>query len=481
MTRRKVILPYWTIDKNTVLNKDTLNAQFSGISQGEVIINYTENGGYLTVLDSAGTLTNFDSSKIIDKKISESIFATSAYTDSQIAGVQGQIDAVERDVTGLSTSLNALSSTTSTFSANVETEIERLEGDIATAKGEAISAISALSSTVVSEIGRLDDRVDSAFTSAITYTENNLKDYATKAFVTDKIVSALTNGTIDLTGYAKTEDVKAAVSSAKTEAIADASAYADAEIAKLSDVYDVKGAAASAEAAAKKYTDDKLNEEISNINQIIEDNEKVSATALNELNSDIKELYKAVNDKAEKSEISNINQIIEENERVCADSISELNNRINNINTKTVLASTNEKCYLIGYSSKEGNTQTLNTSSTDVYMENGELFAVSDETLKDFGSDIDIDLNKLAELPKVYYSLKNDADKKQMIGTSAQKLREIYPELVSEDANGKLAVSYEKLSIVALAAIDKLNKKHEEKLAQLESELDKIKKELNII
>ena len=440
MTRRKVILPYWTIDKNTVLNKDTLNAQFSGISQGEVIINYTENGGYLTVLDSAGTLTNFDSSKIIDKKISESIFATSAYTDSQIAGVQGQIDAVERDVTGLSTSLNALSSTTSTFSANVETEIERLEGDIATAKGEAISAISALSSTVVSEIGRLDDRVDSAFTSAITYTENNLKDYATKAFVTDKIVSALTNGTIDLTGYAKTEDVKAAVSSAKTEAIADASAYADAEIAKLSDVYDVKGAAASAEAAAKKYTDDKLNEEI-----------------------------------------SNINQIIEENERVCADSISELNNRINNINTKTVLASTNEKCYLIGYSSKEGNTQTLNTSSTDVYMENGELFAVSDETLKDFGSDIDIDLNKLAELPKVYYSLKNDADKKQMIGTSAQKLREIYPELVSEDANGKLAVSYEKLSIVALAAIDKLNKKHEEKLAQLESELDKIKKELNII
>ena len=179
--------------------------------------------------------------------------------------------------------------------------------------------------------------------------------------------------------------------------------------------------------------------------------------------------------------LTNINQIIEDNEEVTAAALNELNNRINNINTKTVLASTNEKCYLIGYSSKEGNTQTLNTSSTDVYMENGELFAVSDETLKDFGSDIDIDLNKLAELPKVYYSLKNDADKKQMIGTSAQKLREIYPELVSEDANGKLAVSYEKLSIVALAAIDKLNKKHEEKLAQLESELDKIKKELNII
>ena len=65
-------------------------------------------------------------------------------------------------------------------------------------------------------------------------------------------------------------------------------------------------------------------------------------------------------------------------------------------------------------------------------------------------------------MPKVYYTWKTDADNKQQIGTSAQKLREIYPELVSENEDGKMAVSYEKLSIIALAAIDKLHKENEE-------------------
>ena len=244
MTRRKVILPYWTPSKEEVLNKEALKNKFGDLSQGELIINNNTEGSYLTILDSNDNPSTFDSSKIIDKKISESILATSAYTDAQIAVVQGEIDAIEKDVTGLTTSLTELSS-------NVETEIERLEGDIATSKSEAISAASAFtleqikkvsdvndglsekveelessaatlstslaklssatsafSGTVVSEIRRLDGRVDGAFTSAITYTENNLKDYATQSFVTDKIVSALTNGTIDLTGYATEEWVK---------------------------------------------------------------------------------------------------------------------------------------------------------------------------------------------------------------------------------------------------------------------------------
>ena len=111
------------------------------------------------------------------------------------------------------------------------------------AAGAAAGAEATAKAYTDTEIAKLSEVYDvkgaaaSAETAAKKYTDDKLVDYATQSFVTDKIVSALTNGTVDITGYAKTEDVKAAVSSAKTEAIADASAYTDSEIAKLSDVY----------------------------------------------------------------------------------------------------------------------------------------------------------------------------------------------------------------------------------------------------
>lgn len=46
-------------------------------------------------------------------------------------------------------------------------------------------------------------------TSAKSYTDDKLTSYATKSYVTDQIVSAMTGGEIELTGYAKEEDVKA--------------------------------------------------------------------------------------------------------------------------------------------------------------------------------------------------------------------------------------------------------------------------------
>ena len=44
-----------------------------------------------------------------------------------------------------------------------------------------------------------------------------------------------------------------------------------------------------------------------------------------------------------------------------------------------------------------------------------------------------------------------------IIGTSAQKLQKVYPELVLiNPETGKLSVDYPKLSVVALKAVDKL-------------------------
>ena len=49
------------------------------------------------------------------------------------------------------------------------------------------------------------------------------------------------------------------------------------------------------------------------------------------------------------------------------------------------------------------------------------------------------------------------------IGVSAQEIQKIYPEIVSEDIEtGKLTVAYDKLSVVALAAVDKLHAENQE-------------------
>ena len=92
-----------------------------------------------------------------------------------------------------------------------------------------------------------------------------------------------------------------------------------------------------------------------------------------------------------------------------------------------------------------------------VYMSGGLLYAASDETLKDFHGDIDLDFEKLKSIRKQYFTWKEGDVTDMQIGTSAQDLQKVYPEIVSVGEDGKLAVSYERLSIIALAAIDKLH------------------------
>ena len=77
------------------------------------------------------------------------------------------------------------------------------------------SANAALSSAKAYVNGKIDGKFDaigsasSALTEAKAYVDSTIEDYATKSYVTEQIVSAMTGGEIELTGYAKVEDVKA--------------------------------------------------------------------------------------------------------------------------------------------------------------------------------------------------------------------------------------------------------------------------------
>ena len=113
-----------------------------------------------------------------------------------------------------------------------------------------------------------------------------------------------------------------------------------------------------------------------------------------------------------------------------------------------------------------GGTCTITGGSTSIS---------SDERLKDFTNDIDIDFDKLKQIPKKYFTWKHDDEKVLNIGTSAQVVENVYPEIVDENFNEDdgifyKSVDYSKLSIIALAAIDKLN----DRIVELEKKIKEL-------
>ena len=106
----------------------------------------------------------------------------------------------------------------------------------------------------------------------------------------------------------------------------------------------------------------------------------------------------------------------------------------------------------------------------------GGFFQKSDERLKNFVEDIEVDLDKIALLPKKYFYWKDDVNGGKQIGTSAQAVKELYPEMVSEGEDGLLNVDYDKLIVVALKAIDILNDERK----QMKSDIQQIKDKLGL-
>lgn len=110
------------------------------------------------------------------------------------------------------------------------------------------------------------------------------------------------------------------------------------------------------------------------------------------------------------------------------------------------------------------------TVEGDISCDN--LLQDSDERLKNFSTDISVDLDELAKLRKQYFTWKDSKDSSQYIGVSAQEIQKLYPEIVKEKEDGYLSVAYDKLSVIALKAIDVL---HQDNL-KLKAEIEELKK-----
>ena len=138
------------------------------------------------------------------------------------------------------------------------------------------------------------------------------------------------------------------------------------------------------------------------------------------------------------------------------------------------ISDTNNKLFLFGSTSQ---TSLNGGTNSHVYTQSGQLYATqmnatngfyetSDARLKNFKDDIKA-LDVVSEIPTKYFTWKKDEvveniDPVLHIGTSAQEIQKIYPDLVTENEEGELSVDYARLSVIALAAIKELKKEIDE-------------------
>ena len=128
MTRRKVILPYWSATTEGVISKDSIEAYFGNISQGELIIGNGENG-YLATVDRDDNVISFDSTQSVDNKIhaeeqrAKSVEEALSGTLETILNMQnGNVDGFK----SLIEDINELSATTSALTIEISNKQDTL-------------------------------------------------------------------------------------------------------------------------------------------------------------------------------------------------------------------------------------------------------------------------------------------------------------------------------------------------------------------
>ena len=104
----------------------------------------------------------------------------------------------------------------------------------------------------------------------------------------------------------------------------------------------------------------------------------------------------------------------------------------------------------------------------------GDIVVSSDARLKTNIVALGPTLMSLLQIEGKSYTMKDDTEQKQKIGLLAQEVQKVFPELVSEDKNGMLAVNYQALVPVLINAL----KEQEDNYNQLVESIEMLEKEI---
>ena len=174
--------------------------------------------------------------------------------------------------------------------------------------------------------------------------------------------------------------------------------------------------------------------------------------------------YNVLNDNCEHKNISKSDKIeIQEGVLKVGSIVINGNNDVTGLdNVVTNTITTNNVVTVGGKLNITGAVATSSNIVAEGTITSAGFYQSSDERLKTFTSDYDIDLESIKNIKtgKFYWN----SDENQVIngGVSAQTVEEYFPELVKEDENGFKSVNYDGLAVVAIAAIKKLTDRIEQ-------------------
>ena len=104
----------------------------------------------------------------------------------------------------------------------------------------------------------------------------------------------------------------------------------------------------------------------------------------------------------------------------------------------------------------------------------------SDARLKDVQGDVDLPIDMLANAPSKAFVWKGNKALGEQVGTIAQYWQKHLPQVV-HDNNGYLAMQYDVAALLGVISVAKKVKSHEERIAELEREIEMLNQELETL